>query len=128
MSFDISIAARKPLDKAHAEKYAASWDNSGVGPAGYAATKKAPVSLTDKQCRILGQFSSLVPKARRAAYNSAVMARLSGSPGDAACMTACINAAADGYIGDDALAAHGIVQHKDYEKKWRSKAVMGTGR
>jgi hypothetical protein len=72
---DISVAAAK----AHAAKL--EFDGASYGPAGYADTKKAPVSLLDRQRRTFDQFAALVPKVRRSAYRSAVLARLSaGGP------------------------------------------------
>jgi hypothetical protein len=64
---DIRIATRKSQDKARADKFAASWDNSEIGPAGFAKTRREPTVLTDKQRRTLDQFTELVPTALCAA-------------------------------------------------------------
>jgi hypothetical protein len=134
---DVSVTTRRIFEKAHAEKYAASWDNSGIGPAGFEKTRREPLLLTDKQRRTISQFSELVPWQRRHAYGAEVEARLSGAVGDAAVFSACINAA-DGFIGNETLAAHRLVvlNIRGYvrmspdrvNKTWKSKAVMGTGR
>jgi hypothetical protein len=133
---DISVTARK----AHVAKYAASFEPS-VGPAGFEKTRREPPTLTDRQYRTLDQFCALVPKARRSTYRAAVLARLSGSPGDAAVDTACLNAAREGgYIANRALAENfGFValesdgsirprRNDGYQASWRSKAIRGVGR
>jgi hypothetical protein len=118
---DVSIATQK----ANAAKL--EFDNASFGPAGFCRTRKQPVSLSDRQRRTIEQFAELVPQERRSAYHSAVLARLSGFPGDGAVFAAC-RGAADGFISVDVLVEHDLVQHKDYEKKWRSNAVTGQGR
>jgi hypothetical protein len=138
MMLDISVTTRKAADKARDAKFAASWDNSAIGPAGFDRTRKEPVSLSDKQRRIIDQFVELVPQERRGAYHAAVLARLSGATGDAAVHTAAINAALDGYLSIEALADAGLIglnsrgfvrpQHNERDPLWRSKAILGTGR
>jgi hypothetical protein len=86
-----------------------------------------PATLT------LGKKASRL-KRRRPAYREAVLARLSGRPGDAACMAACIGAA-EGYITIETLREHGLValnncsprlppDHSRYRREGR-KAVRG---
>jgi hypothetical protein len=123
---DVSVTARKVVEKAHAAKFATSFE-SVTGPAGFEKTRREPPMLSDRQRRTLDQFAALVPKARRSAFHSTVLARLSGSPGDAAVYTACVNAS-DGLIDSKVLAEHGLVPHKDSGAAWHSKAIMGTGR
>jgi hypothetical protein len=105
---DIRIATRKSQDKARADKFAASWDNSEIGPAGFAKTRREPTVLTDKQRRTLDQFTELVPTERRAAFHDAVLSRLSGAPGDAAVHVAAL-CAADDYIENAILVEHGLI-------------------
>jgi hypothetical protein len=133
---DISVAKAKERENAHSEKFAASWAQE-PGPAGVERTRKAPVLLSDKQRRIIDQFVGLVPKARRRAYHDAVLARLSGAPGDAAVHAAAINAALDGYLSNEILADAGIISinargyvrpQPDRAPSWQSKAILGTGR
>jgi hypothetical protein len=133
---DVSIAARKAVESAHAEKFAASWSQE-PGPAGFQRTRKAPVFLSDKNWKTLDSFTALVPEERRAAYRSAVLARLSGSPGDAA-VTAAATQAADGFIDTMVLHEHGFVKfnsagtvrapRNDRAPTWSSNAITGAGR
>jgi hypothetical protein len=136
--YDISVTTRKAVDKARDAKFAASWSNAEFGDAGVERTRKAPVSLSDRNWRVLDRFTALVPAERRAAYRSAVLARLSGFPGDAAVHTAAVNAALDGYLSIEALAEHGLVglnsrgfvrpQHNERAKSsWQSNAITGRG-
>jgi hypothetical protein len=91
---DVSILTQK----ARAARFATSFDNTASGPAGVYGTRKSPVSLSDRQHRLNEKFARLVtPWQRRDAYRDAVLARLSGMPGDAACRSAAINASS-GYI------------------------------
>jgi hypothetical protein len=119
---DISAARAKE----RAAKF--EFDSASYGPAGYESTRREPPMLSDRQRRTLDQFVALVrPWQRRTAYFSAVLARLSGRPGDAAVYSAAINASA-GLIDSKVLAAHGLVIPHSRPQTWKSKAVMGTGR
>jgi hypothetical protein len=105
---DVSVTARK----AHAARFASSFD-SAPGPAGFSATRKESAAvLTDKQTRIVEQFARLVmPKARRSVYREAVYARLSGRPGDAAALAACIHAA-KGFVELRAMREAGLISNR----------------
>jgi hypothetical protein len=89
----IDVSAAKAKERARL--YAASWEPV-VGPAGVELTRRQPVLLADRQARIVDKFVELVEYERRDAYRSAVLARLSGAPGDAAVVMAATNAAIEG--------------------------------
>jgi hypothetical protein len=134
---DISAVKAKEREKAHAAKFAASWNNSEFGDAGVEKTRREPAMLSDRQCRTLDQFAALVPKSRRSAYSSAVLARLSGSPGDAAVHSASVNAALDGYLSNEELSEAGLISinargyvrpQPERGPSWQSRAIRGVGR
>jgi hypothetical protein len=103
---------------ARAKRFVSSFETT-QGPAGVEGTKRASVSLLDRQRRIIDQFVVLVrPWQRRAVYRDAVLRRLSGSPGDAAVYAAAVNAC-DGFID---------MPHQDRFRNWNSKAIKGLGR
>jgi hypothetical protein len=122
--------------KAKARAAEREFDNASYGPAGVTSTRREPPMLIDRQRRMLDQFAALVPKSRRSAYHSAVLARLSGSPGDAAVHTACVNAALEGYLSIEALAeadlisvnARGFVRPQHNERRCGSRERSGVGR
>ena len=136
---DVAITSAKEREKERDAKYAASWDNSGVGDAGVEKTRRQKPTFSDKQRREIEKFVDLVPEERRTAFLDAVLARLSGFPGDAAVRTSCRAAAIeDGFISIEALDAHNLVSvnvrgfvrppPEHDHPKWKAKAVMGTGR
>jgi hypothetical protein len=104
MSYDVSVV----VAKVRAAKYAGSFEPT-IGAAGYANTRKESAAvLTDKQTRVVDRFAALIPKRRRAAFREAVLARLSGRPGDAACVAACIQASLK-FVDPTRLQSRGLV-------------------
>jgi hypothetical protein len=106
--YDVSVTAQK----AHAARYATSFDNTSSGPAGCAGTRKEPPFFSDRSSRLLAKFSILVPKAQCADYKTAVLSRLSGPVGDAACSAACIKAA-QGFIAVELMQQCGLVPYNN---------------
>jgi hypothetical protein len=116
----------------------AAVEESLVGAAGTAGTRREPVQFTDAQLRIVESFTRLVtPWQRRSAYRDAVEARLSATVGDAACTAACI-AASDGFIAAQLLHDAGFVRFNSAgavrsphsasrEPSWSSNAITGRG-
>jgi hypothetical protein len=101
MTIDISATRRRQ------DKYDPSFIFENR-PTGRHVLKDA-VLLTDAQ-QILDVFSKLVPRARRPAYQDAVMQHLAGGrPGGGAVRAACVAAAVeDGFIPRAELEARGM--------------------
>jgi hypothetical protein len=97
---DISVAAQK----ARAARFATSFDNTSVGPAGVSGTRKVPALLTDKQAGFINTLCHRIRgKQRRAEFKAATMDRLSGSVGDAAVMAACTAAAIEAGLSPEKI-------------------------
>jgi hypothetical protein len=133
---DVSILAQK----ARAARFATSFDNTAVGPAGVFGTRREPALLTDRQVRLVEQFARVVlPWQRRDAYRAAVHARLSGAVGDSAVRASCIQSAKGivelralreaGLVTIDASGGAKLPTSKDqYRLEKGSKAILGTER
>jgi len=57
----VDVSAAKAKERA--ARFAASFDPGPPGPAGYEHTRRQPVSLSDRQVRLIERFTRLMPKA-----------------------------------------------------------------
>jgi hypothetical protein len=84
--------------------------------------------LTDRQNRIVEQYAILQPDVDpREAFKTAVRARLSSRPGDAAVKAACINSALEGnFVDMKTLTAHRLIIYDKDRIPGNSREVRGV--